>query len=181
MKVVKYLPTLLIAVMLVGCTLPDGSYVTPEQLTEQKGCEILNLLQDNDETGFKDILCQRLKDEHRNLDEEIHELFSFIDGDIVSYDDPYIAGGGTNTSETEGDVKKYIGGEIRHIKTTTDKEYAVFYVFYLIDKDQPEMLGVSDVCISLEDAHYDQINGYDTNECRTVTLQYDSENFTRKH
>ena len=78
-------------------------------------------------------------------------------------------------------MEEYIGLYINHIKTTTNKEYKVTYIFYLIDKDQPEMLGVSDVCISLEDARYDQINGYDPEECRTVTLQYDSENFTRKH
>ena len=167
--------------MLVGCTTSDEPYVTPEELAEQKGCEIMDLLQNNDETGFKDILCERLKGEHRNLDEEIHELFSFIDGDIVSYDDPKIAGGGTDTSETEGDVKKHIAGQIYNIKTTTNKEYEVFYVFYLINKENPEMLGITDICLNAEGAHYDQINGHDPEECRTVTLQYDSESFAPKH
>ena len=157
--------------MLVGCTTSDEPYLTTEELAEQKGCEIMDAIMSNNEDTIKGFLCQAIKDEHRNLDEEIHELYQFINGDIVTFDEPIGSPSGGTTTAEDGWVERRVSGDIRHIKTTTIKEYNIHYVLYLINKEHPELLGISRIYVVVDGAEHDPVAGYAPEDWRVIELE----------
>ncbi len=73
-----------------GCVVPffrsDLNFKTPEEQTVEYSDNLMKILTEKDEVAFKELLCQDILDNDEHIDDEIHQAFNFIEGDILSYD-----------------------------------------------------------------------------------------------
>ena len=150
-----------------GCG-SSNEYITPDKIAKNQSETIIRCVKDKDIEGLKEILCERLK-EKDDIDTQIQELFDFVDGDIISYDNPRggVRGGETTPEET---ILKRTGGEIRNIVTDTERHYLIDFEAYVINKGNEDYIGVSSISISDEDA-YDQETGYGENGFRSIGVK----------
>ena len=139
----------LIFLSLSGCVCTNGDYLTNEQITEQVSNELMEALVNKDLRAVKALLCPYFQETHSELDEEIRGIFDFMDGDIVSYDEPEgtISGGGSAIDEEW--VEKYAMPEIINIKTNSGRKYTIRYMYYVINKENPELLGIAYINVVL--------------------------------
>ncbi|SCP98653.1 DUF5104 domain-containing protein [Anaerobium acetethylicum] len=138
----------LIFLSLSGCVRSSGDYLTDEQITEQVSNELMEALVIEDLQAVKALLCPYFQETHSELDKEISGIFDFMDGDIISYDEPDGALSGGATTDWEW-VEKSAIPEIVNIKTTGGKKYTISYMYYFINKENPELLGIAYINVVL--------------------------------
>lgn len=169
-KVFPYISIFLILLAFAGCSGSDEEYISTGEFSIQQSNDIMAALQSDDTETFKSYLCPKLHDTHPDLDDEIREFFDFIDGDIISYDEPRPApGGGHSTSK--GCVEKYFSTNIKNIKTSSGMTYNIQYYYHIIYHEHPELLGIEDIDITTSDAEYDQKTGYPPDKWRFIELE----------
>ena len=93
-----------------------------------------------DKEGLKSVFSKYISETH-DLDKEIDEFFAFIDGEIVSYDEPEGNEGGYTRRDGEY-TEKVLNGYIRKIETDSMKHYEIISNSYYIYKDNEECEGV---------------------------------------
>ena len=159
MKINKFLAVLLALVMifLTGCFNSSEEYYTPGEIARQQGQDIIHHIQNRDSESLKAMLCENLKS-RANIDSEIEELFNFIDGEIISYDEP---NGSIQSKSTtpQGTDKLGIHGDVCNIKTSTGKTYVVKFYSYLVYLEEEENVGVASITLFNHDT-YDPEYGY---------------------
>ena len=93
-----------------------------------------------------------MKETQPDLEKDIAELMTYIDGEIISYDSV----GRTNmggTSEGGEWVVREVKGIIENIKTDNGKTYTIEFVGYANNKDNPDMIGVNYIVIIKEEGY----------------------------
>ena len=124
--------------MLMGCSKSNQeTSVTPNELSENVFETFLN----KDIEGLKKMFNEEVK-ESLDLDELIQGSFDFIDGEIVSYDEPSAHIGGQSVREGEL-VKEYISCEIENVVTDTGKVYSIHFSYYTVSKDNYREVGIN--------------------------------------
>ncbi len=159
MKTKKTLSVLLAlaTIFLSGCFNSSKEYTPPDEIARQQSQAIIEHIENKNSEGLKAMFCEKLKSRD-NIDNEIEELFDFIDGEIVSYDTPY--GSVQSKSATpKGTEELGLDGDISNIKTSTGKIYVVTFYSYLINKEDEDSVGITTVSIFDEDT-YDPEEGY---------------------
>ncbi len=141
---------MMLVITLTGCLNSGKSTMTPEKATKEQGIKIMESIKNKDAQALKSILCPYIQSHHQNLDNEISGLFEFIDGVIISNDAPKANPSAGTTTAEEGWVERYTTGNIRNIKTSTNRVYSITYSYYLVNKKHPEQLGITDIVISKE-------------------------------
>ena len=162
MKTSKILAVLLALVMifLTGCFNSSEEYYTPSEIARQQGQDIIHHIQNKDAEALKTMFCEKIKT-RESIDSEIEELFNFIDGDIISYDEP--DGSLQSKNTTPKGVKKLgLDGDISNIKTSTGKTYIITFYSYLVNVEEEEKVGVVGISILDKDT-YDPETGYPDN------------------
>lgn len=154
-----------------GCSGSGGKFVTPEEIAQQKSDSIMTAFMNHDKEAFKELLCPGLKEEHSDLDREIEELFAFVNGDIISYDESYIVSSGGTMEEMLGWVEKFISSRIRNIQTSSGKSYGIYYMLNTIYDEHPEQLGITYICIYKSDAPHDPVTGYPPGESYLIEFK----------
>lgn len=81
-------------------------------------------------------------------------MFDFIDGDIVSYDEPEDYHNGATTTPLDGYVKRSFGSDIKNIHTSTGKVYSLGHDVYMVFKDKPDYVGVYNITV-FDETQYD--------------------------
>ncbi len=160
--------------MVLSCLRFSGSgekFVPPEEIARQKSDDIMAAFMNHDKEAFKEFLCPGLKEEHPDLDREMEELFAFVGGDIISYDESYIVSSGGTTKGMLGWVEKYTSSRIENIQTSNGKSYGIYYMLYTIYDEHPEQLGITHICIYTSDAPYDPVTGYPPGESYLIEFK----------
>ena len=108
---------LLIVLTLTGCSFMDGEeeYQSPMEYATEQSEYIMECIVNKDKEGLKSVFSKHIAQTH-DLDKEIDEFFAFIDGEIVSYDEPEGYEGGYTMKDGEY-TEKELGGRIRNIRT----------------------------------------------------------------
>ena len=96
-------------------------------------------------------------DNYTDIDTQIDEAFDFIDGEIVSYDEPF-------SSASGGVEKKSYGAQTQNIITDKGTEYKISFEGWLTNEEEPEKVGVSyirviDMTGSYDSSKTDKENG----------------------
>lgn len=151
-----------------GCVVPflksDPNYKTPDQQTKEYSDNLMKILTEKNEVAFKELLCQDIIDTHENIDDEIKELFNFIEGDILSYDPPRSGAMSETTTPEEGAIERVAKCNLVNIHTSEGKTYYIRYYYGMIYKDHPEFLGIVCINIHIDGAEYDPVTGYKDGE-----------------
>jgi len=105
------------------------------------------------------MFCKTIADSH-DLDEEIQKAFNVIDGKIISYDEPYGNTGGGTIKYGERIDQSFLGN-IKNIKTDTNKIYFIYFNSYNINKNNLNLVGVTEIRIFDENVEILAKIGYD--------------------
>ena len=145
------LTSVLILILLTLCGCNSDDYETPNEMIARYMQTIMDGVINQETESIEELFCSYVKDTHTDLESEIIGLFDFIEGDIISYDEPIGRRGGGRRTE-DGIIKESMGGLIENIKTSTGKTYSMGYGGYRIYKECPEYVGITDLTIRDEDA-----------------------------
>ncbi len=142
---------LLFLVNMVGCTFSStGNY---NNVAKDNILIVLESIQNEDASAIAALFCPYVKETCPDLEEQIKDWMSVIDGDIVSYDEPtWSLGTGMNT-EKEGIVELSFGGEIDNMKTSTGRIYRIGCGGYSVNKAETEYEGVSSIVIFAKEVY----------------------------
>ena len=123
-------------------------------------CEqILDYLSNNDSEGLKDLFCKTVSSES-DFDNQLSEALELFDNSVVSYD---IRSTGANERIVDGKQSEiHISPHICDIKTDKDKTYSIRYYSYLINVEEPDYQGLSELSIECEDGQIFVLGNYET-------------------
>lgn len=113
---------------------------SPGKIAREQLNTILNCIETNDIETIKSLFAPGLQ-ENLELDEQIRSLLNFIDGEIVSYSEPFGGKGSGMVSDGET-VYQELYGVISDIQTDTGKTYRLNHSAILKNKNYPDALGV---------------------------------------
>ena len=162
MKRTNILLTALIIIMaaiLTACSVntSEDSSKTAQDYAQDKQEEILKCFEDGDKQGIKKMMCKYATDNDSELDKEIDEAFSFIDGKIKSKGD-------TKASMSGDDDNKQYNAYTQKIVTESGKEYKISFDGWYKCKDDSDKEGVMlikviDTSVKVDPAKEDKDNG----------------------
>ena len=134
--------------MLTGCSYIDGDedYQPPLEIATEQSEYIMECIVNKDKEGLKSVFSKYISETH-DLDKEIDEFFEFIDGKIVSYDEPVGREGGASLAYGEYREKE-LNGCIENIKTELENQYVISFFMYQICKSNEDRIGVYAIVIS---------------------------------
>ena len=96
----------LLSITLCSCTILGIGSESPEKAAE----EIQNQIKDSEK--LKGLFCEYALTKDNSIDREIESAFDFIDGDIVSFDEPFTAAAGSIETKSYGaDTKNIVTSE----------------------------------------------------------------------
>ena len=107
-----------------------------------------------DKEGLKSVFSKHIAETH-DLDKEIDEFLEFIDGKIVSYDEPTGYEGSYEMRAGEY-YKKELGGDTKNIVTDAEKKYHIGFLSYQIYEKDEDYIGVDIIAIT---EVTDEVNG----------------------
>lgn len=128
----------LIFVCLTGCSITNTS--SPGAIAKKQANIILKCIQENDADTLKSLFTPDIQ-KKPELDKQIHSFLNFIDGEIVSYSEPFGERGGGEVRDGET-VYQELYGSISNIQTDTGKNYRITHNAIFINKNNPDNLGV---------------------------------------
>lgn len=131
-----------------GCSRNEHSK-TASALAKERQTEIMECFINKDGETLKSFFSEYIIENYPDLDTQIETALNFLDGEIVSYDEPFPSAMGSFD-------RKYYGGDTRNIITDkdteyriTDKdtEYRIIFHGYLTNDEKPKEVGV--YCITV--------------------------------
>lgn len=147
-----------------GCVVPffrsDPNFKTPEEQTVEYSENLMRILTEKDEAAFKELLCQDILDNDEHIDDEIHQAFNFIEGDILSYDPPKSGAISKTSTPEDGYTKALASCNLENITTSEGKTYQIRYSYGMINKDHPESLGLVIFSVWIDRAESDSDSKY---------------------
>lgn len=149
-KTVKIILTILIASsILSGCGIlsENKDNINHEKVTREQSEIIMEAVLNEDVDAIAELFCPYVKENHPELESEIQELFAFIDGEIISYDEPKTNVGFGKTESGQGVVEQSMSGITKNIKTDTGKTYFLVFGSHTVFKDHPEYVGITNISI----------------------------------
>ena len=148
----KYIKTcfiLIVAIVVSSCSFsseedyesfPTGA--TAKELAE----EVFTCFIEKDSETLKNHFSPYIQNTY-DLDSQIEEAFAFIDGEILSYDEP--KGQATGSQVENGEwVKRKLSGKIKNIKTDKGQTYEIVIKYFAIEKNNPDKVGCSGILIN---------------------------------
>lgn len=124
--------------------------ITPDEEAQILCEQVFDSVRNHDKEKLKSLFCKKLQETH-DLDKEIDEFFDFIDGEIISYDEPDGGPGVGKRTAEDGLIIDQITGEIYNIKTDTGKTYSIVECAYRIYKSDESLVGITGIRIIDED------------------------------
>ena len=136
---------MLIIVMMIlssGCLSSKG-YKSPGNLANEQQTDIMECFINKDGETLKGFFSEYVLENYPDIDMQIEAAFDFLDGEIVSYDEPF-------SSEAGSFEKKSYGAKTRHIITDKGTEYTIgFKGWYAYDKE-PDKVGITVIVVRNE-------------------------------
>lgn len=119
-------------------------YITPDKEADILSEQVLESVLNQDKEQLKSLFCKKLQ-EKSGLDEELEEFFNFMDGEIVSHDEPDGSLGFGRRTPEDGYIIDGVRGNIKNIKTDAGKTYEINYTGYRIYKSDESLLGITGI------------------------------------
>ena len=151
-RCLKFGVCLIISIFIImsGCSFMNSEKVnTPERQAKAISTQMIKCFKEKDSENLKSLFSQHVQGKY-DLDTQIKEAFDFINGDIVSHDEPDGKSSGKST-DMLGTIYREIQGEVTSVKTDKGKTYGIYYFAcrtYRYDKDY---VGVYCILIASED------------------------------
>lgn len=118
----------------------NTEYKSPDHLAIEHQSKIMDCFINKDPKPIKNLLSEYIIKKYPDIDEQIDKAFNFLDGEIVSYDEPFPSACGARE-------QKAYGSRTRHIITDKSTEYKIaFKGWYSYDKE-PEKIGITSIGI----------------------------------
>lgn len=146
---------LTIAIFSTGCgfipqLLEKNTEPSDLQLAQEMGQVLIDAFINKDENVIYDVLSEKAKN-FGKIKKQISEAFKFIDGEIISYELANHTGGGGSEFRDGELLYNSISSIIRNIKTDTNHKYQIIASYVIINKENPETLGISSIVIGKRD------------------------------
>jgi len=141
-KVITIVIIIIVSTIITACA-NDPNYKTPDERSKQQQINVVECFKNKDAEKFKKMFCPKIISKG-NIDNEIQEAFNFIDGDIVSYDEPRGRIGG-KTIQYGRTTECEFRGKIVNIKTDTGHLYHITFTSYDIFNDDADKVGISEL------------------------------------
>ena len=145
----KLILFLTLSSVLLFCSGCESGRIDINSETKNQCKQILDYLSSCDSEGLKDLFCKTVSSES-DFDNQLSEALELFDGSVVSYD---IRSTGAN---------ERISPHICDIKTDKDKTYSIQYYSYLINVEEPDFQGLSELSIECEDGQIFVLGNYET-------------------
>lgn len=139
--------------LMTGCSKSEPPQ-QPWQKAKQYLQTVIDCTERKDAEGIKELFCTNVQ-EKRDLDGEIEEFFGFIDGNIVSYNEPD-GHSGPSVIDWGETIEEGMYGEIDEIETDKGEKYRIYINGYLVNKNHKEYVGIGDMGIENADSYYDE-------------------------
>jgi len=130
----------IVTVILTGCT-HDSNYTPPDEMARLQSIDIIKYFENKDIDGLKSMFCNKVQSEH-NLDKEIEGAFEFINGKIISYDEPDGTSGGGLIKDGIR-VELILRGDTENIKTDLGSTYTLSFHSYGIYEEDTNKVGIT--------------------------------------
>ena len=147
-----------------GCVVPflrsDPNFKTDEEQNVEYSENLMKILKEKDEVAFKELLCQDILDNDEYIDDEIHQAFNFIEGDIISYDPPDSGDISKTSTPEDGYTEKLAYCRVENIHASDGKTYQIGYSYWMVNKDQPELLGLGTFSVWIDSEESDSDSKY---------------------
>lgn len=108
---------------------------TPNEAAKELQTQIMECFVTKDKETLKSFFCEYLSSSS-SLDSPIEKALNFIDGDIISYDEPF-------SSAVGNSEKKGYGAHTTNIITTKGTEYKIVFDGWFTNDEEPERIGVT--------------------------------------
>ena len=151
MTILKRFIILLAVLVMTGCSVANKTdkkkeeYQSPIEYATEQSEYIMECIVNKDKERLKSVFSKHISETH-DLDKEIDEFFEFIDGEIVSYDEPEGYEGGY-TMEYGKYKEKELQGKIKNIKTNKDEKYRIRIHIYQIHENDKDKVGVDYISV----------------------------------
>jgi len=134
-KIIYILTSLIMLIAFTSCD-EDEEYKTPDQLAKERQTEIMECFINKDKETLKGFFSEYVINKYPDIDSQIDEAFNFLDGEIVSYDEP-------NSRASGPADKKSYGASTLKIITNKGTEYEIGFKGLLTNEKEADKIGVS--------------------------------------
>ena len=129
----------------------SGKRIVNTEVEQQKIAKsILKAFDEQDQEALKSLFCEKSQ-AIPELDEQIQAAMDFYEGKMVSYDDSSIWTSDGQRREAGIITRVTTGGRIRYIETDAGKHYTIAFSNHLVNKDDPDKVGISKLRIMYGD------------------------------
>lgn len=153
MKKICYVILATFLLMFSGCRI---NRINPDKASKETMNQVLNYLNNDDAEGLKGMFCEKIK-VRDSLDDEINQAMEFFDGKIDSYDD--LTTPNTEVIEKGRQVEVEISPSI-NVTTTTGQTYDIIIYMFLVNVEDEEKVGISEINIKCSDGKEITIGNY---------------------
>jgi hypothetical protein len=129
---------------------------------------MLKALSENDKETVKSMFSKKVK-KRKELDKEIDKAMEFFEGKVLEY---YSGVSGGDELEVDNGKTTYfsLSIQIKSIKTDANKTYSIYGLYYVVNDDDPDSIGLRYISI------YDDTNEKE-NEISTSVVKVGDTNF----
>ena len=122
-----------------GCS-GFGEYKSPGNLAKERQSEIMECFVRKDGETLKSFFSEYVIENYPDIDVQIKTAFDFLDGEIISYDEPFSSASGSHG-------KKDYGATTRNIITDQGTEYVIAFKGWLTNDKEPDKVGTTVIVI----------------------------------
>ena len=124
----------------INSTYSQDEYISPSKQAENNLVTIIESINKRDSSVIKNLLSSYLISNYEDIDSRIDKMLEFIDGEIVSYDEPF----GSACGDFE---KKDTGAKVRCLVTDNGTEYYIAIKQWYSYDEQPEQVGIYNITV----------------------------------
>ena len=150
-KIVQGMLAVIMAINLSACSLSSSGDKSPGEQMYEMGEIIIGCFENKDKDGLIALFSENAKRRY-SLEKEIETAFEFFDSEIAEYGEIH-GGAGGGSSTPEGWVEREGAGYIEKIITKSGTTYRIIFGVCLIDKNDEDNVGVTDITIKNEDVY----------------------------
>ncbi|MCI7349354.1 MAG: DUF5104 domain-containing protein [Ruminococcus sp.] len=135
-KIISAITSVALTAALSSCSL---LFKEPEKTNAEL---VLQYIQEKNTDAIYNMLCKKLQ-ETPNIKEQIEQTFSFIEGDVISYETSYSSSIGEWSKD--GKAKMSLTRSCSPIETSSGKVYHLVLQYYDENDFEPELVGIYEI------------------------------------
>ncbi len=134
-----------LTLLLVGC---GAIRVNVKKEVNKTVEELFGYLSKDDTESIKNMFCT-IVSESDDFDEELSKAVEFFEGEVTSYDITAI--GSDEKTERGKTMQLHVSPYIWDIETSAGKSYKIRYYAYIVNSDNAQYVGISEIDIECAD------------------------------